>query len=141
MSFEKKITEFGETLERLKDNDEINEHNYMTLYNDIRDINDVFQEQRFLTLYCLYSNVYISDSDDTICTSVANKKCITLKVEIDPSISVIGGIEHSLVSTTIPEHSVSFIENALVNSGNNFALTFKTGISEYHTIYKMEKFY
>ena len=137
MSILRKITEYGEKLEALKDNDEINEHNYMELFNGLRDIRDLYKDSRFVSIYCVYTNTYLSDSDDSVCATINRKKIITLKVEIDPSSGAVEGIEKALFSNTIPEQSVEVIRDSLIDPDTKFCLSFKTGLSEYYNIYKM----
>tara|TARA_R110002020_G_scaffold197892_3_gene398978 strand:+ start:685 stop:1107 length:423 start_codon:yes stop_codon:yes gene_type:complete len=137
MNILQKISDYGEILERLKDNDEINEHNYMDLFNNLRDIRDLYKDSRFISLYCIYTNTLVADSDDTICSTVNKKKIITLKVEIDPSAGAVEGIEQALTSNTIPEQSVEVLRDSLIDPDLKFSLTFKTGLSEFYNVYKM----
>ena len=138
-TFESKVEEHADLLEAMKDNDELNDHNYMQLYDNLRDIKDVYQENRFITLYCIYSNVYRSEEDMGY-VSVSEKRSITLKVEIIPDSIPIIAIHRALKGCVIPETSVDYIETCLIDSSNGFSLSFNNG-SEFFTIYKMEKFY
>ena len=140
MSILQKISDYGETLETLKDNEEINEHNYMQLFNDLRDIRDLYKDSRFVALYCIYSNTYSSDTDETICSTINHKRIITLKVEINPQFGCVEGIEYSLTRNTIPEQSVEIIRDSLQDPVPKFALTFRTGPSEFFNIYKMVEY-
>ena len=139
--FESKVEEHADLLEAMKDNDELNDHNYMQLYDNLRDIKDVYQEHRFITLYCIYSNVYLGDMDTEVHASVSEKRVITLKVEIRPEEFPIPGIQRALRGTTIPEQCVGHIEDGLVDPSNKFSLLFNMIGAEHYTIYKMEKFY
>ena len=120
MSILQKISDYGETLETLKDNEEINEHNYMELFNNLRDIRDLYKDSRFVALYCIYSNTYSSDTDETICSTINHKRILT--------------------RNTIPEQSVEIIRDSLQDPVPKFALTFRTGPSEFYNIYKMVEY-
>jgi len=140
-TFESKIDEHADLLESMKDNDELNDHNYMQLYDNLRDIRDVYKEHRFISIYCIYSNVYVGELDQEVHASICEKRVCTLKVEIRPEEYPITGIQRALTGSTIPEQCVDHIEAGLVDPSNKFSLSFNMNGSEFYSIYKMEKFY